>query len=70
MLHALMSPIAISEEQCGIAHLAVITSDNAAMRSVSYFNYLREGRKTIEVAYDKALAKWVWEFLEAHNQIL
>ena len=64
VLHALMSPIAISEEECGIAHLAVITSENVRRRSVSYFNFLREGRETTQLAYDKALAHWVWDFLQ------
>ena len=64
VLHALMSPIAISEEECGIAHLSVITSENVRRRSVSYFNFLREGREATQLAYDKALAHWVWEFLE------
>ena len=68
VLHALMSPIAISEEDSGIAHLEVITSDNVARRSVSYFNFLREGRETVKVAYDKALGQWVWETLEMYRQ--
>lgn len=67
VLHALMSPIAISEDECGAAHLAVITSENVARRSVSYFNFLLEGRETTHLAYDKALAEWVWEFVEAHS---
>ena len=64
VLHALMSPIAISEEESGEAHVAVLISDNAARRPVSYFNFLREGRETHHLAYDKTLARWVWEFLE------
>lgn len=50
VLHAVMGPIAITEEESGAAHVAVLTSPNVAVRPVTYFNYLLEGRETHPLA--------------------
>ena len=59
-----MWPIARSGVQAGRAHVAVLVSQNAAKKSVSYFNHLLEGRETHYLAYDEQLSEGVYEWLD------
>ena len=59
-----MRPIAISEQESGEAHVAVLSSPNVARRRVSYFNHLLEAREAHELAYDEPLGAFVWDRLE------
>lgn len=68
VVKALLGLVAISEEQSGQAHVAVLVSDNVARIQGSgkavFFNHFLEGRQTHHFAYDQALGAWVWNFLE------
>jgi hypothetical protein len=56
--------VGMSIEKSGAIHTQIITSPNAALRPVSYFNVKLEGRRTNPLAYDGAFQEWVWNFLE------
>ena len=65
ILRAGVWPIAVSEEESGLAHVTVLASQNVGRHAVSFFNHLLEGRKAHPVAQDDALSAWVFEWLES-----
>lgn len=64
LLKAGMWPIAISEEDSGLAHVTVLTSTNVGRHAVSFFNHLLEGRRAHPVALDDELSRYVYDWLE------
>ena len=70
LLKAGMWPIAISEEQSGLAHVTVLTSLNVGRHGVSFFNHLLEGREAHHVALDDELSAHVYDWLETTSLTL
>eukprot|EP00928_Gymnodinium_smaydae_P087113 TRINITY_DN71446_c0_g1_i1.p1 TRINITY_DN71446_c0_g1~~TRINITY_DN71446_c0_g1_i1.p1 ORF type:complete len:378 (-),score=116.33 TRINITY_DN71446_c0_g1_i1:200-1333(-) len=64
----LLGPFAQTEEECGLAHVQILASENVERQKVSYFNYLLEGRRSMELAYAKDFGLWLWDFLDNHVQ--
>lgn len=64
IFHILSWPFSISEDESGTAHLAIAASPNCRMRNVSYWNHLLESRATHPLAYNDALANYVFDFVD------
>ena len=59
-----LTPLAITEEESGWAHVAIATSQNVRRNHVSFLNHLLEGRYVHPSATKQDLAAWVWNFAE------
>jgi len=53
-----------TESACGRIHATILSSENVEKRQTTYFNFLLDGRKTINLAYDDDFGKWLWQTLE------
>eukprot|EP00511_Aplanochytrium_stocchinoi_P006501 CAMPEP_0204829564 /NCGR_PEP_ID=MMETSP1346-20131115/7808_1 /ASSEMBLY_ACC=CAM_ASM_000771 /TAXON_ID=215587 /ORGANISM="Aplanochytrium stocchinoi, Strain GSBS06" /LENGTH=331 /DNA_ID=CAMNT_0051959477 /DNA_START=28 /DNA_END=1020 /DNA_ORIENTATION=- len=50
--------LAISEEECGKIHALILSSENVEKRPATFFNFLLEGRRASDIAYDDEYGSW------------
>jgi len=63
-LRAKLWLISHTEEEAGLSHITVITSENVGRKQVSFFNHLLEARLAHHVALDNEMSKFVFNWLE------
>jgi len=64
LLRAKLWLTARTEEEAGLAHVTVATSNNVGRHDVCFFNHLCQGRRAHDVAMDDDLAAFVFDWLE------
>ena len=64
LLRAKLWLMASTEEEAGLTHVAIASSDNVGRQDVCFYNHLCEGRRAHAVALDDGLAAFVFDWLE------
>lgn len=64
LLRAKLWLMASTEEEVGLVHVAIASSDNVGRQDVCFYNHLCEGRRAHDVALDDSLAAFVFDWLE------
>lgn len=64
LLRAKLWLMASTEEEAGLVHVAIASSDNVGRQDVCFYNHLCEGRRVHNVALDDSLAAFVFDWLE------
>ena len=64
LLRAKLWLMASTEEEAGLVHVAIASSDNVGRQDVCFYNHLCEGRRVHNVALDDSLAAFVFDWVE------
>ena len=64
LLRAKLWLMASTEEEAGLVHVAIASSDKVGRHGVCFYNHLCEGRRAHVVALDDGLAAFVFDWLE------